>query len=115
MPLGTEFKEIVADRVRNSAEFRRLVFERAARDLLNGDLGDAKLALRDYVNGTIGFQALGSALGKKPESLMRMLSPVGNPTSANLVAIIQHLRGHERIAFEVTGVETGVPHETVPA
>ena len=27
MPLGTEFKEIVADRVRNSAEFRRLVFD----------------------------------------------------------------------------------------
>ncbi len=46
------------------------------------------LALREYINGTLGFPALGEALSKSPKSLMRMLSVQGNPQARNLFEIV---------------------------
>ena len=68
-----------------------------------GDLETGKIVLREYINGTIGFVALGTALGKSPKSLMRMLGPQGNPNARNLFDMIAHLQkvegGHLRVKF----------------
>jgi hypothetical protein len=71
--------------------------------MASGDLETGKIVLREYINGTIGFVALGTALGKSPKSLMRMLGPQGNPNARNLFDMIAHLQkvegGHLRVKF----------------
>jgi hypothetical protein len=53
---------------------------------------DGKAGLRDYINATIGVEALGRATGTPPKSLMRMLGPRGHPQASNLLAILAHLQ-----------------------
>jgi hypothetical protein len=57
-----------------------------------GDLETAKSVLREYINGIIGFPALGEALSKSPKSLMRMLSAQGNPQARNLFEIVAYFQ-----------------------
>ena len=72
--------------------------------LLSGDLDTGKAILRDYINGTIGFQALGSLTEKSPKSLMRMFGPKGNPQARNLFQIIGFLQEQEGLCIEVQTV-----------
>ena len=62
-----------------------------------------KAVLRDYINATIGFQALGGLTGKSPKSHMRMFGSKGNPQSRNLFRIIGFLQKQEglRLRMEV--------------
>ena len=101
MPLTKSFRETVQDRARREPEFRLGLLTEAAECFLNGDVGAAKILLRDYVNATIGFQALGGAIDKKPQSLMRMLSDKGNPRAENLSSLIACLYQHEGVSLHV--------------
>jgi hypothetical protein len=74
------------------AEFRREFLREAVGNMVAGDLETAKSVLREYINGTLGFVALGEALSKSPKSLMRMLSPEGNPQARNLLEMIAYLQ-----------------------
>ena len=60
-----------------------------------------KSLLRDYVNATIGFGELGGMTDKSPKSLMRMLSPNGNPHARNLFEIIGCLREREGVHLKI--------------
>ena len=63
---------------------------------LAGDTATGKAVLRDYINATIGFERLAVETGSSSKSLMRMLSPTGNPRAENLFAIlrtVQHASG----------------------
>ena len=60
--------------------------------------------LREYINGTVGFVALGQALGKSPKSLMRMLSRQGNPHIRNLFEIIAQLQKLEGTSLRLQPV-----------
>ena len=51
----------------------------AVQSMLEGDVDTGKAVLRDYINATVGFEELGKATGTPPKSLIRMLSPRGNP------------------------------------
>jgi DNA-binding phage protein len=62
--------------------------------------------LRDYVHATVGFEALARAIKKSPKSLMRMLSPDGNPQASNLFSILKYLQAREGIRLTVTGVRS---------
>ena len=55
------------------------------------DRNVGKSLLRDNINATVGFQALTEELGKKPESLVRMLSASGNPSLSNFAELIDGL------------------------
>ena len=74
------------------AEFRREFLREAVSNMVAGDLETAKSVLREYINGTLGFVALGEALLKSPKSLMRMLSPEGNPQARNLLEMVAYLQ-----------------------
>ena len=65
--------------------------------MVEGDVETGKIVLREYINGTIGFIALGTALNKSPKSLIRMLSRQGNPQVRNLFEIIAQLQKVEGI------------------
>ena len=82
MPLTKDFKETVRARLIRSSGFRKAVLQEAVDGLLAGDVDTGKALLRDYVNGTMGFERLGELTGIPAKSLMRMLGPKGNPRRA---------------------------------
>ena len=57
--------------------------------------------LRDYINATVGFEALAKAIDVPSKSLMRMLGPQGNPQASNLFTLIRGLLRRERVAVDV--------------
>ena len=81
--------------------FRREFLREAVANMVAGDLPTAKSVLREYINGTLGFIALGKALNKSSKSLMRMLSPEGNPQARNLFDMVAHLQKVEGTVLEV--------------
>lgn len=95
MALTREFRETVQARVQRDAAYRRALLTEAVNELLAGELGSGKALLRDYVNATLGFEALGRELCRPSKSLQRMLGPAGNPTAENLFAILRVLQEQE--------------------
>lgn len=102
MALTREFKKTLGERVARDEAFRTALLGEAVGLLLEGDLDAGKRVLRDFINATIGFEALASALRLSPKSVMRMLGPKGNPTAANLLAILNEVQTATGIRLEVT-------------
>jgi hypothetical protein len=100
MTLTRSFRETIKEQMAD-AEFRREFLREAVSNMVAGDLETAKSVLREYINGTLGFVALGKALCKSPKSLMRMLSPEGNPQARNLFEMVAYLQKIEGAVFEV--------------
>ena len=109
MKLTRPFKETVAEMVREDPEFAKALFYEAGMLLLNGDSSTARLALRDLVNGTMGFEKLARKTGKPSKSLHRMLSIRGNPSMDNLTLVLNALRNHLLVEFGSQNVELGKP------
>ena len=79
MPLTRDFRETIRERLQRDPGFREALLEEGVQRLISGEMDVGKSLFRDYVNATIRFQELGSMTHKSPKSLMRMLSPNGNP------------------------------------
>lgn len=101
MPLTREFKATVQERANKDPAFRAGLLKEAAGCLLNNEVSEAKLLLRDYVNATLGFEELGLITGKQPQSLMRMLGPAGNPSLHNISLIIATLTRYEGLKLQI--------------
>ena len=104
MALTRNFKETVKNRIERDPTFREELLKEGIECLLVGDMDTGKAILRDYINATIGFDALGTATAKSPKSLMRMFGPKGNPQARNIFEIIAHLQKEEGIYFKVQAV-----------
>lgn len=100
MPVTRSFRETVMEELRDK-KFRRAFLREAIHDMLAGDLDSAKMVLREYINGTVGFISLGKALGRSPKSLMRMLSQEGNPHARNLLELVAYLQRADGAVVEV--------------
>jgi DNA-binding phage protein len=85
-------------------EFRQAFLGQALECMACGDVLTGKSVLRHYVNGTIGFVKLGAVLGKSPKSLMRMLSPTGNPHLTSFFEIVAYLQKIDGIVLTVQGI-----------
>ena len=96
-----DYKETIRSRVRNDPAFKKILLEDALQCLLSGDVDTGKAVLKDYIKATTGFENLSHEIDKKPESLIRMLGPKGNPTANNLFKIISHIQKKENIKFRV--------------
>jgi hypothetical protein len=101
MVLTKDFKDTIKDRVARDPAFREELLKEGIECLLTGDVDAAKAVLRDYINATIGFDALGTATDRSPKSLMRMFGPKGNPQARNLFEIIAYLQQCESIHLKV--------------
>ena len=112
MPLSREFKQVVRERAERDPAFRLAMLQDALMALDVGEAFDAKILLRDFINATVGFSALGEAIGRHPKSLMRMLGPKGNP---NLDALADVLRELARREGYVVRVEQPVPRRRATA
>ena len=102
MPLTHDFKETTRARARREPKFRQALLREAVENYLTGDLETGKSVLRDYVNATIGFQALEEQTDIPVKSLMRMLGPKGSPSAANLSSILTVLQEAEGVHFELS-------------
>ena len=101
MALTREFQQTVQARIARDPEFRKELLREGVECLLSGDLDAGKAILRDYINGTIGFEKLGNLTRKPAKSLMRMLGPHGNPQARNLFEVIGQLQKAEGLRFEI--------------
>jgi hypothetical protein len=100
MALTRSFRETIREQL-TKKDFGREFLREAVSKMIAGDLETAKSVLREYINGTLGFVALGEALGKSPKSLMRMLSVEGNPHARNLFEIVAYLQKVDGTVLEV--------------
>lgn len=109
MPLTREFKETIQARVKRDAAFRTELLRESVESFLTGDIDTGKAVLRDYINATIGFAQLAEVTHHSAKSLMRMLSPSGNPQARNLFEIVEYLQRKEKVDFRVVaGVRRGL-------
>ena len=104
MPLTRSFHETVQARARRDIRFRQALLAEAGQALLDGNFDDLRASLRACINGTIGFEKLGTALDQSPKSLMRMFGPSGNPTAANLFGVIGLLQAETGVRLQVSAV-----------
>ncbi|MBI1274448.1 transcriptional regulator [bacterium] len=107
MALTRDFKDTIKARAARDPEFREALLVEGIECLLSGDVETGKTVLRDYINATVGFPALAKAVDKQPESLMRMLSPSGNPSAGNIFAIIRSLQMREGVELHVQAERVG--------
>ena len=101
MPLTRDFKETIQKRARRDAAFREALLKEAVDALLSGDVETGKTVLRNYINATVGFDALATVTNKSPKSLMRMLGPKGNPQARNFFEIVAYLQKKEGLHLKV--------------
>jgi DNA-binding phage protein len=92
MALTRSFKDTVKARADRDPAFRDALLAEGMDALLAGDVDTGKAILRDYINATIGFEALAKDTGTPAKSLMRMFGPSGNPNASNLFAVIERLQ-----------------------
>jgi len=104
MPLTRSFRDTVRERAQHDPAFREALFQQAIEALLNGETADGRVALRMYINATIGFERLGKVLRRPQKSLMRMFGPSGNPTAENLLGVIRALQKETGVHLEVRAV-----------
>jgi DNA-binding phage protein len=99
--LTRDFAETVKARAERDPEFRRGLLIEALELLIANEVDAAKTVLRDYINATVGFKELAEATNKQPKSLMRMLSPNGNPTVVNMFSVIASLQQREGVRLGI--------------
>lgn len=93
--------ETILKRAKEDPGFRAALIAEAVELMADNDVLTAKNIIRKYVLGAIGFTKLAKEIGKKPESVMRMLSAKGNPTMKNMAALLAALQRHEGIELHV--------------
>ena len=102
MPLTKDFKTTVMARAHRDKDFCNALLTEAINELLTGDVALGKAILRDYINATISFEILSRMLEKNPKSLMRMLSPKGNPTSKAFFDIFHAIQKLKKMKINVS-------------
>ena len=96
-----DFKETIRARVKRDPGFRKALLREGIENFLSGDVDTGKIILRDFINATVGFTELSNVTHRSAKSLMRMLSPNGNPQARNLFEIVAYLQDAEGVRFEV--------------
>src|SRR5215469_4264914 len=101
MPLTKDFRDSVKARADRDPKFRAGLYQEAVQAVLDGELGVAKVLLRDFINATVGFAWLSRRIGVPEKSVMRMFGPRGNPRAENLVAVVATLGAQCKLRLTV--------------
>ncbi|EAR23520.1 helix-turn-helix domain-containing transcriptional regulator [Nitrococcus mobilis] len=102
MALTRNFCETVRERAQADAAFRSALLTDAADALLAGEADAARRILRDYINATVGFEALAAETGIAVKSLHRMFGPRGNSTLSSLARVFRALEAREGVTLQAT-------------
>ncbi|MEI8205250.1 MAG: hypothetical protein WCG03_00065 [Kiritimatiellales bacterium] len=102
MALTREYKQTVLERIKADPEFEKALYAEAVTALLEGEQEEALSMLRDLVHAAISFKKLAEQTGVNEKSLLRMLSPKGNPTVKNIGLILQAIQQDLGITPQIT-------------
>jgi hypothetical protein len=102
MALTKDFKDTIMARAHRDKAFCNAMLTEAINELFTGDIDVGKAILRDYINATISFEILSAMIDKDPKSLMRMLSPKGNPTTKSLFDIFHAIQKAKKIKIRIS-------------
>ena len=102
MALTRDFRKTIQARAKRDPAYREAMLTEAVGSFLSGDVEIGKAMLRDYINATIGFEALSQQLDKPSKSLHRMLSLSVNPKTNNFFEILRFLQRNEGLELVVT-------------
>lgn len=91
MALTVDYRETIANRIKEDPEFASALLDEAMALMVNGEAEAARLLMRDLTHGLVGFETLAQATGTPSKSLHRMLSPRGNPSMNVLSGIFAEL------------------------
>jgi len=100
MPLTKEFKQTIMADLKDRG-YRAAYLAEAIESMHSGEFSVGKRMLRNYINGTIGFDALSKAVGSPAKSLMRMLGENSNPHADKLFGVLKHLQEKDRLEIKV--------------
>ena len=103
-PRGQTLQEITQTRVQRDPEFARLLLQEAVQALLSDAVAVARALIRDVIKGAIGYAELSRRTETPEKSLVRLFSASGNPTAANLLAVLTHLQQYSGVRFQVAVV-----------
>lgn len=101
MGLTRSFDQLVHRHAATDSVFADALLREGIDCMLAGDIETGKALLRDYIKGTIGFEALGREIGVQPKSLIRMFGSRRNPQARNLFNVIDHLQRHAGVRLHV--------------
>ena len=101
MALTRSYDETVRERAQQDPEFRAFLLPDTIDLLLAGDVRVGKIALRQCIYATIGFERLGELTSKTPDNLRQMLHPNFDTSVDELFEIIGHICKHESVRLEV--------------
>lgn len=101
MALTRDFRETVAARAARDPAFKAALLQEALQAFIEGDVAAGLVLLRDCINATIGFGALSKETHIPEKSLMRMVSPRGNPSASNLFAMVAALQHQTHVEAHV--------------
>ena len=103
--LTRKHSDTIKKDLQSSPSFRRALFAEAINSMLEGEFEAGRAVLREYIQGTVGFVALGKAIGKSPRSVRRMLSHDGTLRTRSFIAILAYLQKVEGTVLEVRAVK----------
>jgi DNA-binding phage protein len=101
MALTRDFRETVVARAARDPAFKAALLREALQALIEGDVAAGRILLRDCINATVGFGALSKETHIPEKSLMRMVSPRGNPSANNLFAMVAALQHQTHVEAHV--------------
>ena len=104
MPLARDFRVTVRERLQRDPGFGRALLEEGVQCLLAGEVDVGKSFYVTTSTRPSGSRRLGARTAKSPKSLMRVLSPSGNPQARNLFEIINCLQEREGLHLKVQAV-----------
>lgn len=91
LTLHRRMSRAIYRRIRADGTFRTDLLQAAVQALLDDDVALARGLLRRLVDATIGFNDLAALMDANAKSLIRMLSPNGNPSARHLMSIIKRV------------------------
>ena len=101
MGLTKDFRKTTYARAQRDSSFRKALLTEAINAYLSGEETIGKAILKDFINATIGFEKLAIIVRIPSKSLHRMLSPHGNPSTANFFAILRALQEEVGVQLKV--------------
>ena len=101
MALTRDFRETVAARAARDPAFKAALLQEPLQAFIEGDVAAGNVLLRDCINATIGFRALSKETHIPEKSLMRMVSPRGNPSANKLFAMVAALQHQTHVEAHV--------------
>ncbi len=109
MALTRDHRETAQARARRDPAFRDSLLQEGVQCLLAGEVGVARVVLRDYINATVGFEQLGAMTGESPESLIQLFDLGGTPHADDLLEVLPQILQHEGVHLEVSAVREAQP------